>query len=212
MKIEIILLGLIGLVFLIDFIKKRSKSSFKNNQLLVTVAAVFTFLTFSVLIYFSNTYYIFDNDRISITDHLKYERVERGDIAIERVNGTLTHYTRNNMEKFTGIIYNNEKGNMGLVVNGLRTDFWRTWDVNQSSRYDKAHYIEVEYGSNGLADGLIMYWYSDGSIAEQFYMRSGEFNGEYIAWYNNGQLAEKTTYNMGSEISTKKWDRYGNKK
>ena len=135
-----------------------------------------------------------------------------GDIAIERVNGTLTHYTRNNMEKFTGIIYNNEKGNMGLVVNGLRTDFWRTWDVNQSSRYDKAHYIEVEYGSNGLADGLIMYWYSDGSIAEQFYMRSGEFNGEYIAWYNNGQLAEKTTYNMGSEISTKKWDRYGNKK
>ena len=211
MKIEIILLGIIGLVFLVDFIKKRSKSSFKNNQLLVTVAAVFTFLVFSVLIYFSNTYYIFDNDRISITDHLKYERVEWGEIAIERVNGAMTHYTRNNMEKFTGIIYNNEKGNMGLVVNGLRTDFWRTWDTGKTVP-DKSHYLEAEYGSNGLIDGLVMFWYSDGSIAEQYYARSGELHGEYTAWYNNGQLAEKTTYNIGSVISTKKWDRYGNKK
>ena len=212
MKIELILLGIIGLVFLIDFIKKRSKSSFKNNQLLVTVAAVFTFLAFSFLMHLSNTYFIFDNDRISITDHLKYERVERGDIAIERVNGALTHYTRNNMEKFTGIIYNKYKGNMGLVVNGLRTDFWRSWDTGTDNRYDTAHYLEAEYGSNGLADGLIMFWYSDGSISQQYYYKRGDLHGEYIAWYNNGQLAEKTTYNMGSVINTKKWDRYGNKK
>jgi antitoxin component YwqK of YwqJK toxin-antitoxin module len=211
MKIELILLGIIGLVFLIDFIKKRSKSSFKNNQLLVTVAAVFTFLAFSFLMHLSNTYFIFDNDRISITDHLTHERVEYGDIAIERLNGALTHYTRNNMEKFTGIIYNNEKGNMGLVVNGLRTNFWRSWDTKDFG-YDKSHYIEVEYGSNGRADGLLMLWYSDGSIAQQSYFRSGEYHGELIAWYNNGQLAEKTTYNMGSVINTKKWDRYGNKK
>ena len=56
-----------------------------------------------------------------------------------------------------------------------------------------------------------MAWYSDGTIAHQFYARNGELHGELIAWYNNGQLAEKRTFNMGSEINTKEWDRYGRK-
>ena len=128
MKIEIILALVLISVFVIDYLikKKKSKStseiekitendtpnkkSLQNKSLFVGAFLLIFFLTGFLL---NKTYFIFEDDDVSLYDYVKYSRVN----IVDRSENT------------SAVIYC-DFGNNGIVINGKKEGLFREWHPN----------------------------------------------------------------------------------
>ena len=213
MKIEIILLGIIGFVFLIDFIVKKKKMNLiifnKKASLSKKRKYVLIFLSLSVvfsgiLIYKYNPLYIFDNtDGITLIDYFKYDRYHIEDVLEKRENNELSFFIKRNMAPFSGIVYSNH-GNNGLVINGKANGLFIFYD-NDAEIYSRDVSWKVPndlFGSakekssflNGKANGLSLIWHQNQQLHKQLNYIDGELNGTYKEWREDGVLIRNGDY------------------
>ena len=191
MKIEFILIGVIVLVFLIDFIVKRrkkgliipkQKNQFSKNKKIVYIISLLSTIATSLFIYLYNPFFVFNENNISIKDIIKYDRFYEGDVLEKNENNELTFFSKKTMEPITGIIYSKYMI-LGVAINGKANGTFTGFG-------------KIENYSNGKLNGLRKVWSSrikKTLIIESNY-KNGLLNGSYKEWSNDGQLLKEVNY------------------
>ena len=226
MKIELILIGVIAIVFLVDFIVKRrkkgliipkQKTQFSKKNKIVLIILLLSTIVSSLLIYTYNPLFIFDkDDGVSVSNYLTFDRYNIDEVLKTYKNNELTYVLKNTMDKFTGIVYS-PYGNNGIVIdgnaNGIFTfhHFEKGKKVSlEKSNFEKGKLegdfkewsvngqliVEANY-KNGKLNGNYKEWSDNGKLAVEVNYDNGEKNGLYNEWFNNGQLKIKSNYLNG---------------
>ncbi|MDC1448852.1 hypothetical protein N8336_02040 [Flavobacteriaceae bacterium] len=206
MRIEIILFGIIILVFLIDFIvKKRKKGLIIPKQKIVSskkkkfvlIISLFSAIVSSLLIYSYNPLFIFDkNDGVDFIDHFKFKRYHIDDIVLENsFNKELSFKLKRTMEPFSGIIYS-DQGNIGLALNGKANGlfvFFNDDSINGSIK-ERTHYL------NGKKDGQSLVWYQNQQLHKNVNYKNGSLNGSFKEFFEFGGISSEGNYANDKKI------------
>ena len=196
MKIEFILIGVIVLVFLIDFIFKRRKKgliipkqkivSSKKRKFVLIISLLSTIVS-SLLIYSFNPLFIFDkDDGVDFIDHFKFKRYHIDDVEENRSSKQLSFDLKRTMEPFSGIIYS-DHGNIGLVNNGKANGLFNFYNINGSLK-EKSSFLR------GEANGLSLLWHQNQQLFIKCNYINGKLNGAFNEWREDGELTQSGDY------------------
>lgn len=200
MKIEFILIGVIVLVFLIDFIVKRrkkgliipkQKTQFSKKKKIVLIISLLSTIVSSLLIYTYNPFFVINENNISIIDLIKYDRFSIYDVIMKNENNELTFVSKKTMEPITGIIFG-EYENNGISINGQANGIFTIYN---GARFKDDRYFEKSNYSNGKLDGLSQVWDSRSKrrLKKEANYKNGLRNGSFKYW-SKGQLWLEENY------------------
>ena len=92
-------------------------------------------------------------------------------------------YVKDDLEPYSGQV----KGKYsGYMKNGLPSGIWE--EYNNDLLLNKSTY------DNGNLEGLLINYYSNGSIKETGYVKNNKWTGKYEAYYDNEILREEKNY------------------
>ncbi len=123
-------------------------------------------------------------------------------------NQVVTHhdtlYLKKDMQKITGIVYNNH-GEIGEFRNGLREGMHREWFRSGNLK------DEISY-KDGLKDGEYRHWSDHGQLVEEGHYVKGKLNGLIKEWYKNGNIKLEVNYKNGEMNGLRtEWYKSGHK-